>query len=491
MVVCEVMMNFLTKSFISLFVSLLLVLLPTLSAHDHESGLIYPPPELEQVFPFYQHYQTPHEFSFILSGPIALKERLALIESAQESIEFEYFTFKTDQAARLIAQALADKADKGIEVRVLFDFFATSTRLSMYHVREFLDRSIQIRFYNHSLDVFNAQFRNHRKMIVVDGKKALLGGRNITDQYFGLDSDYNLMDRDFIIQGQAVKAIQESFFKFWEAPETSERIAAPRGFSYLSFYQRIRALQARRFFETSRGDKELLDKVDELTRGEVLPTFDCRNLVFVSDVPTIGADAFKSNNRFTRNLIFNEFSRAQREVLMESPYIVLDSINSSIVESLHDNQIEMAFKTNGLVASNMFPATTAFVSRIGKWLDRGVVSYFFNGSPYEDHQSFSISEDAVWGSHSKTMIIDDKVSILGSFNFDPRSVIWNHELALICRDRDMTSFIRESFDRRKVVTSKVTSNRELLDYKERELNYWERIKYRLVKWPARLIEFLL
>ena len=117
-----------------------------------------------------------------------------LIESAQKSIELEFFIYEIDTASRLITQALARKAQEGVRVRLLVDFALPVFKLAPRYIQTLEKAGVEVRYYNTAgfERFFAAQHRTHRKLLVVDRQHAIIGGRNIADEYFDLSDSLQL-----------------------------------------------------------------------------------------------------------------------------------------------------------------------------------------------------------------------------------------------------------------------------------------------------------
>ena len=169
-----------------------------------------------------------HELTILNNGLAALEKRLELIERAKKSIDVEYFIYRTDTSAKIFTQALVKKAREGVKVRILLDTFMVINDLSPFYAHEIEKEGIEIKYFNTAgpLNLAIGGYRNHRKLLSIDGEEAITGGRNIGDEYFDLSSEYNFLDRDMYIKGEIVKSIENTFDQFF-ASDTSFQIYVP------------------------------------------------------------------------------------------------------------------------------------------------------------------------------------------------------------------------------------------------------------------------
>ena len=138
-----------------------------------------------------------HKMLILDNGVQAFSERLRMIDEAKDHIYLEYFIFSPHKTTEILVRKLIQKAEQGVDVRILLD------RSFAMHFDDFFAAHLQahgvkVRFYNDvsMLRIIEAQFRNHRKLISVDGNQAIVGGRNIENDYYDLPGNYQYRDRD-------------------------------------------------------------------------------------------------------------------------------------------------------------------------------------------------------------------------------------------------------------------------------------------------------
>ena len=175
--------------------------------------------------------QPKHAVMLLDNGQDALLVRLHLIRSARHSIDLQTFHFEHDDAGRLVLDALQAAAQRGVKVRLLMDPLsgladpALQAQLASFH------RNFDVRLYHPLLRVSRLaplqllgaivfEFRDlnqrmHNKLMLVDGKVALIGGRNIEDDYFDWDAHYDYRDRDVLI-GLTIQFKLPGQFRLWK-----------------------------------------------------------------------------------------------------------------------------------------------------------------------------------------------------------------------------------------------------------------------------------
>ncbi|NOQ93207.1 MAG: phospholipase D family protein, partial [Methylophaga sp.] len=184
---------------------------------------------LGQLFP---SKSIPHlkQSGFLLLniGQDALLKRFTLLSAAEQAIDLQYYIWNSDKSGRLLAQQLLLAADRGVHVRLLLDDFSIGGRDDFLLIMD-AHPKIEIRIYNPNASRkgkvrralgFIGEFgrlnqRMHNKSFIVDGSVAIVGGRNIGDEYFDLNHELNFRDRDILAVGPIVADVAKSFDAYW------------------------------------------------------------------------------------------------------------------------------------------------------------------------------------------------------------------------------------------------------------------------------------
>jgi cardiolipin synthase C len=464
-----------------------------------------------RVAPYYKESEKAHQLTFLHRGKSSLQYRLDVIESAQRSIEFEYFIVHADPTSRLILQALVRKAREGVKVRVLLDHFFVGPQITPYHAEALREAGVEFRYYNPVplIDTKAIHYRNHRKLISVDDRLAIIGGRNLRDRYFDMHADYNYIDRDMVVEGELVKTIRKSFDVYWNSPQSlapdTPRKPQVRDLTYqrgsraqrlrrfqddLQRYRRLKA-EAREFITPSVTDQFLLNRVAKATAGEMksLPTGQCNNLVFATDVPGVGAWSQERRYRLSSEVTFEWMRTANKEIYMESPFVIINQQTSDLLDELLDRSIDIKIMTNSFYSTDLILTSAVFYDRASSWIRKGIEFAVYSGDVMPQHNIFpDLAGNSRWGIHSKSKIIDDSFMV-GSLNFDPRSFNWSSELVLICHDQSLTEMLRESIDKRWENSIELKTPEKVTRYRFDRVNFINRLGYYLIKYPASLLDY--
>lgn len=427
-------------------------------------------------WPFYATTHRRHRVQIIDNGFVALDSRLRMIESAKTSIAYMTFDFQADQAGLAVLQALLDRALHGVRVRLLIDWFNESghpglTDAIVASVHDWLDNhgapqsNFEVRYYNRG-NVFEnpikINHRNHIKLVVVDQKRMLIGGRNTANAYFELNSHaVNYFDREMVVdatpldenapssgssrsagQTQASAPVQASevFDQYW----TNRRwVSAAKSVAADEKVAKKLSLAA----EAQAFRSRLSDVVaDRLTRDSSdVKLYDADALTLVFDRP-----GHRQSQRRVTPLVHWRLANANRYILVENYQVPLSSSKRGVLSYLSEKQhTPILFLTAGFQSTDDKTTTRlAVLSEIGLLSSlKKLWCYQMSGQPLRNQiadqgQLVRWSQDTVFVDHTKSMVLfaDGASSAwVGSYNFDPRSEVINNEAMLIVENNASVS----------------------------------------------------
>ncbi len=467
---------------------------------------------------FLVNSKSPHQMRLLSSGLSALQLRLNLINSAQTSIELEYFIYNSDNAGKLITQALLKKVKEGVSVRLLLDHFMISSQITPFHAHELEKAGVKVRFYNDLLWIhaFKAQYRNHRKTFIIDGKKAIIGGRNIGNEYFDLDNSFNFIDREIFIEGPIVKNIQETFNAGWSAKPTvsvkrqnkpkrfdlryrrhaggSNRLRASYAFEEDLRRWKRRVRQAKNFLKIDSDYLILKERISSLAPQLLSEQIEgtCHDVTFASDRPGVGAWTQKKA-RILKYVVYDRMFKSRNHLLIDSPYFIVEGAYKEILKELLEQGRKIEVLTNSLYSTDAFYVNAHFNTILPTWLKKGLRATVFSGDVLPDYKTLSpVISKARWGTHSKTFVFDEESFMVGSYNFDSRSSYYSTELAVFCDDgAELANAIKDSIRRRMENGILLKTKKDIDKYKFKKTSLLKRLGYYLVKIPAALFDHLL
>lgn len=406
-----------------------------------------------------------HTVKSIETGTAAFQLRLDMIERAEKSIDVEYFIFHNSDSTRIFTEALIQKklANPQIRIRLLVDYFGLSKSIDPFLAHALIERGIEVRYYNPSflLNIARITHRNHRKILLIDEREALIGGRNMGDEYFDLKEKYNFMDRDLWVEGEITQGIAASFKHFWESKRTRvpKKPFRPRntpGDHDTTVNNQIRIYERRMregkafaapFTTVDTEDARLLALKEEFRiKGSKLleaePFHTVKDIRFVAD----GPDWKEPNHHRTGPLFYSFLTQAQKAVSIEVPYFYLQKNEETVFTDLKARGIEVNLLLNSRRASNEHVVNYITLLEGLKFSKMGFNLFLNDGTAMNPEELVTVNRDEkpIWMVHAKTMIVDDDITWIGTLNMDPRSVQrLNAELAIVIRDEAFTAAVKQ------------------------------------------------
>lgn len=410
-----------------------------------------------------------HELTVLNHGHAALIARLELIETAKKSIEWESYEFWPGKSTRLLLQALERRAKEGVEVRVLLDKLAMNKVHLAYTFKELSERGIKIKIFNTKL-LARPDFRTHRKILVVDRERAIVGGRNIGDHYMELGEEYNFLDRDVLIEGEIAQTISDSFLDFFQSKWADERpnfvsiITNPRferdrrgSASYRNWWRKKRSEkfqgEIKNLFIGNKSDETLKSNLLNFEeehfppREELGPLVgirgECRDVSWASNSygPKIGYDP--------KYLLNSRIAKIRNEFFFDTPIFTPSREQRKLFNDLLKRKVGITVYSNGLLSSDL-DLIAAGNADIRKWAGSGAKLYVhtakaLDGRPLIDERA----RKGIFGVHSKTYLFDRDAFAITSYNWDNRSEDINLETVFICENSpELQSQIRENMESR-------------------------------------------
>jgi phosphatidylserine/phosphatidylglycerophosphate/cardiolipin synthase-like enzyme len=297
----------------------------------------------------------------------------------------------------------------------------------------------------------------HNKTFIVDGAVVITGGRNIADEYFDYDHEYNFRDRDVLLIGGASIDVQRSFDVFWEnalsvpvgkllrSGLTSDTAAVYR---YLHDY----ACDPRNFWPQVRERiKAVPAAFARIVQSDSLVWSD--SVSFVSDIPgkNSGADGLGGGGVTTNELI-RLVKSARKSVTIESPYLVTTQQSQDLFREAVARGVRVRILTNSLASTDNLDAFSGYQRERDRLLAIGVDIYEFKPDAAERRRVMTGALQATlnfaptFGLHAKSMVVDDEIAVIATFNLDPRSANLNTECLTIIRDGRVAERVRRAFD---------------------------------------------
>ena len=394
--------------------------------------------------------------------------RMHSAAAAVRSIDVQYYLWNRDLTGRLLAAELLQAARRGVRVRVLLDDVASKgidrelaaldthplieIRLfNPWHTRSFVPGN----WLEFVLRRGRPNFRMHNKLWAVDGRMALIGGRNIGDEYFGANADFNFTDLGVLLVGKAVTDASRSFDHFWNSSlvvpirtlRKRDRALVEVGADFDRYRTRMLA-----------GSFAVAALGPEGPRAAALaPVFATLRrstaVRYVSDLPD------KVNLRESGIRVLPALSaalqQADRELVLVSPYFVPRRGGVNTLGELRQRGVSIHVLTNSLAATDVAAVHGGYSKRRKDLLRAGVNLYELKPDPQMPRPRQARRESRRQGGvgskgqssgaslHSKGVVVDGHLAFVGSFNLDPRSALINTENGVFIDDPVFADAVRQ------------------------------------------------
>ncbi|MEP0944715.1 MAG: phospholipase D family protein [Rhizobiaceae bacterium] len=399
--------------------------------------------ELERIYA--GNWQVP-----LNDGKTALEWRLHAIDSATQSINLQSFIWTLDKSGSLIHDRLIQAADRGVDVKILIDdSFLAGADQQILALHE--HQNIQYRVYNpykrRSTNAVSRQVLNlsefdrldhrmHNKTMVVDNQVAIIGGRNLADEYFGIDKEYNFRDMELLVGGPIVPKIAMSFDTYWN-DHWSFPIDAV---GHLGARRTMRTTVSQRAEGISSSFPVLgNDTRDELWRQTVQTSFRGTARLYVDKPPSVSPDAPGDRPVQVADELVQLVNTARKEVVIVSAYLIPTPPVTAVLRDAAERGVTVRILTNSINSNNHVSAYAAYRSHVSELLSFGaqVHELRVQGQGRSRYILPPISQKKL-GLHAKYMIIDGQRVFVGSANLDPRSLRINTEIGLVVDSRALS-----------------------------------------------------
>jgi putative cardiolipin synthase len=401
-------------------------------------------------------------FRLVGHGPeaFAVRARTALL--AGRSLDVQTYIWHADVTGMYLAHRLLEAADRGVRVRVLVDDMDARAKNAGFAGLD-AHPNIAVRMFNpfqtrkgrltqaaEMIGSFNRiNHRMHNKTWIADNRIAVVGGRNLGDEYFGASDEVNFVDLDFALVGPIVRDASASFDSYWNAATTRPMQVLDPSAVTTENLDRVRGLFAdnateaeqTRYAEELRGD----DAVQRLIAGD-WPMEWSSTSRFVSDDPAkITMDKEALERSHVRTLLIPAAENARESVSLISPYFVPGELGTKILVDAAQAGTRVRVLTNSLVANDVAAVHGGYSRWRRKLLEGGVELWELKPLPgSEIHPSLLGGSGA--SLHTKALVVDGRLLFVGSYNIDPRSAWLNCEQGIFVDDAVLGQRLEEIFE---------------------------------------------
>lgn len=401
-------------------------------------------------------------FKLLEYGREALIARTALADTVARTIDAQYYICDPDAAGSYFFQRLIAAADRGVRVRLLLDDNNLSDDLEMAALCA--HPNIEVRVFNpfkfrarwarlpqYAFDFNRMVRRMHNKIFIVDNTVSIIGGRNIGNNYFSLDSESNFRDFDLLVAGPLTNDASRAFEEYWNSEWA---VTATRLVRQAPTRDDLAKLKERLALRIASVDG-FVQEHQERRNGYVKELVIDGNLVWAEgEIICEPPRKIEKTSRETTQVstrLEQEYKMARRELLVEVAYFVPTDKFRVQLNELRSKGVSVKIMTSALEATDMSLVYSSYKKYRTRLLENGIELY-----EYKAHAGLTRSErrwyrprSSLSSLHAKAMVFDRERVYVGSANLDPRSVRLNTEIAVLVNSpklaMQMAAYMDEDF----------------------------------------------
>ncbi|EGQ9292365.1 phospholipase D family protein [Vibrio vulnificus] len=406
-------------------------------------GCAQPYPEVEPDFEAnWQTTQHQADVYLIPTAPEAFARRVELVRNAQQSIDMTYFSWESDTLGLMLLNELKHAADRGVQVRLTLD------DLLVFNEKWLADLSahnnIQIRLFNpfdsrksgwigrainFSTHQQRLDNRLHEKYFNVDHQWMILGGRNIGNDYFGYSRKANFFDMDVLFKGSIIQAFDQNYQQLWHSKHVTpiENIVKVNP-NYSAFAKAVNKEEIDRNIILAEVEKQVKQLTSpNFITAQVTPVFD-------------SLKKLENNKPYFRKRaerqVWQQITTANKAVI-STPYVVPGNNGFAFIDTLMKQNTDVTLMTNSSASNDSGFIPAYYEEHRQTLLDKGVhILEYKNKAKNDDHYFHA---DTYY--HNKTVILDDRLTYIGSSNFDPRSDFLNVEFGVLIQSETFAEHV--------------------------------------------------
>ena len=407
-------------------------------------------------------------FRMLAVGVDGFLARVQMIDAAERTLDLQYFIFRTDETGKLLAAAVLRAADRGVRVRLMLDDGETKPgdeqmaaldahpqiEIRVYNPFAYRGSSLFLRGLEFSFNSARLDYRMHNKLMVVDNSIALVGGRNVGDQYFQIDPESQYADDDVFAAGPMVQRLSATFDEFWNCALAIPARALTKGMTSEA------ALAKYREVLTAHRQQVKADGMDYSTRiasGEPLasilsgklPLIWARAQLVYDSPDKKSVDKGQMVGRLMHKPVAAAVADVQSELLMISPYLIPGDEGMQLFAELRKRNVTVRILTSSLEATTVILAQAGYMKYRVPLLEMGAELYEIRsllGDSRGSGQTANISRFGNYSLHAKLFVLDRQRLFVGSMNFDQRSMHLNTEIGLIIDSPELAQQAARRFE---------------------------------------------
>ena len=455
----------------------------------------------------------------VLYDPLeAIAARINLIERAEKTLDLQYYIWDNDKIGSLALYKIIEAADRGVKVRLLIDDNNAGKMEGVYLA---LDQhpNIEVKLFNPYrfrrlrpidmvLDLKRINRRMHNKTFTADNQISLIGGRNMSNQYYNVSDSYQFSDVDVMLVGQAVDDITHSFDEYWNHSYAYPVRNIINHNTYTLRYDGLKEQLTKHYQEiTVQNYLDLSNRTHDFDQWlDHNIQLDWVKAEVVKDAP----DKIRARAKKEQHLNFQMVKRLENpehSVDLISAYFVPQKQGEAKLIELAKDGVQVRVLTNSFKANDVALVHAFYAKYRIDLLKNGVELYEFLPAISEDNlypNSKEISKQTKVSLkglsrsslHAKLMALDNKQVFIGSFNFDPRSANLNTEIGVIINSPPLANAVHKTMDvnLKKYAYKLVLDSQQKINWlketpqgivtlrKEPKMKWWQKAGVKIISW---------
>jgi len=381
-------------------------------------------------------------------GEQGFRARVGLANLAEKTLDLQYYIWEVDSSGILMAERVLRAADRGVRVRILLDHITTQ-ETDFRFARMDVHPNIEIRlfnpFANRSLRTMEFLFglerlnhRMHNKAFVADNAVAIVGGRNIGDSYFGVDSTANFRDLDLAMIGPIVSDISHSFDRYWNSRYAVSIDTIVEDQPSAEEFQ----TQKQRLYRYVHGLTDYpypIDTDDAVVEDRLASTRE--DLIWAPakalyDEP----EKLETGDEDVADHLIRLGREKDHEVVIEAAYVIAGQAGVERVRRNRERGIRQRLLTNSLATNDVGAAHAGYAKYRADLVRNGLELYELQPGAQSIKKNWSALAGRSSASlHTKVFVVDREIVGIGSFNLDPRSIALNTEIVVLVESPELAA----------------------------------------------------
>lgn len=389
----------------------------------------------------------------IKSGKVAFLHRIALVRMAKYSIELQTYIYENDVTSRILMHELKLAADRGVKVRIIVDDNGLSSDTSdimilNYHpniqvkvFNPYKYRSKVLKYPQFLFNISRLNYRMHNKLFIVDGSAVIIGGRNVASNYFDDSADMNFSDTDVLFIGKLAQDALGSFDEYFSYHKSIPVDVFPNHNNPKELDNLVQDIVSKSVYYQQ--EKEIFNEAVNL----FIESFNAKKFpIYWGNARLIADSPKKAEGGEQVSPIIDAldglWKETKKSIYISAAYFVPGKNGTANLINGAKNGIDINILTNSLSSTDATVVYSGWDRYRDDLIKNGIKVYEFRNEGYKVYNRHNSGASL----HSKTIVVDDKISWIGSFNLDGRSAIYNTEVIAAFFNVDFAKILRQAME---------------------------------------------